>query len=210
MGQWYGYGEKTELDGMLKVDAAALNKWGYFAGFRSGSLSWTHTGSGQKSSISISVDTMSNYPHARLWYTVTDSWSGEKRDKDYKVELDTTPCYFGGKRWWFICPLVVNGSSCGRRARTLYKGGDYFGCRVCQRLCYSAQNENHRYGMYSFFKMMDYERKADELMQTIKFKYYDGRPTRKYRRYKNLRIKAAQNIMSADEIERLLHPKNGL
>lgn len=210
MGRWYGYGEKTELDGLLKLDAAKLNKWNYFAGYRSGSLSWTHSGSGQKSSISISVDTMSDYPHARLWYTVTDGWTGEKRDKDYKVELVSTPCHFGGKRWWFICPLVVNGYVCGRRARTLYKGGDYFGCRVCQRLCYSAQNENHRYGMYGFFKTMEYERKADELQQDIKVKYYNGRPTRKYRRYQQLQIKAAQGVMSMDEIERLLNPRNGL
>src|ERR671917_18910 len=41
---------------------------------------------------------------ARLYYTTTDYWSGEKTQHDYRVELVTTSQPFGGRRWWWICP----------------------------------------------------------------------------------------------------------
>ena len=74
----------------------------------------------------------------RLCYTITKR-DGKKIDCDYWVALDTTPCYYGGKRWWFICP----NTNCGRRCRILYqvRGSDYFLCRTCQNLTYRSQQE---------------------------------------------------------------------
>jgi len=48
----------------------------------------------------------------------------------YRVSLTTTPLPWGGLRWWFTCPLVVEGRSCGRRVGKLYlpPGRGYFGC----------------------------------------------------------------------------------
>ncbi len=50
-------------------------------------------------------------------------------------------------RWWFACPLVVNGRACGRRVRMLYlpPNGRYFGCRGCHDLTYRSCQESHQY-----------------------------------------------------------------
>jgi len=51
----------------------------------------------------------------KLFYTQTSAVTKEKTDLDYTIELVTTSCNFGGVRYWFICPLVVNSWPCGRR-----------------------------------------------------------------------------------------------
>ena len=52
------------------------------------------------------------------------------------VMLEWTPCFFGGKRAWFLCPRP----GCGRRVATLW-GGAMFYCRQCHNLAYESQNE---------------------------------------------------------------------
>jgi hypothetical protein len=49
------------------------------------------------------------------------------------LSLDTTPCNYGGRRVWFICP------QCGRRVAILY--GTPFACRHCHQLDYRSQRE---------------------------------------------------------------------
>ena len=51
------------------------------------------------------------------------------------------PCNYGGRRPWFQCPGMVNGTRCGRRVAKLYQRGRYFRCRTCQKLAYSTQRE---------------------------------------------------------------------
>ena len=58
----------------------------------------------------------SSEPHATLGYQADltderDAWLRlryRRNDEpvDYKVGLVTTVPYYGGRRWWFICPLV--------------------------------------------------------------------------------------------------------
>ncbi len=70
---------------------------------------------------------------------------GRKDDVFYAVPLSRTPCNFGGSRPWFVCPVVVEGVSCGRRVAKLYLKGRYFLCRHCHDLAYSSQQEAHRH-----------------------------------------------------------------
>jgi hypothetical protein len=79
----------------------------------------------------------------RLKYTLTQS-DGQKETLDYPVRLMSTRPHFGGLRWWFICPLIKNGVSCGRRVAKLYQRGRYFGCRVCHDLAYRSSQEAHQ------------------------------------------------------------------
>ena len=53
------------------------------------------------------------------------------------VPLVPTPCRFGGRRWWAVCPAT------GRRAVNLYlpNGGRRFLSRVAYRLAYQSQRE---------------------------------------------------------------------
>jgi len=62
------------------------------------------------------------------------------------------PRNFGGKRWWFHCPLIKDGQICNRRVGRLYlpSGGHYFGCRHCYDLTYPSCQNSHKYdGMYA-------------------------------------------------------------
>ena len=60
------------------------------------------------------------------------SW--QRDDLDLPVKLEWTPCNYGGRRPWFLCPR----RGCGRRVAVLYGGSD-FGCRACRRLTYNTQ-----------------------------------------------------------------------
>ena len=54
---------------------------------------------------------------------------------EQRVQMETTPCRFGGQRPWFICP------NCCRRVAVLYAPGRYFACRQCGGLTYASQKE---------------------------------------------------------------------
>lgn len=58
------------------------------------------------------------------------------------VQLAHVPCRYGGERPFFICPGVLGGTPCGRRAGKLYSAGRYFLCRHCSGLTYASQCED--------------------------------------------------------------------
>jgi hypothetical protein len=62
------------------------------------------------------------------------------------VGLTTTRPRFGGLRWWFVCPLVVNGRPCQRRVGKLYlpPRGRYYGCRHCYDLTYTSCQQHDK------------------------------------------------------------------
>ncbi len=85
----------------------------------------------------------------RFYYTTTDQYTGDRENFDYTVNLTSTPCHFGGRRWWFVCPLVTNGHACHRRCRIIYlpPGARYLGCRECHQLTYESR-QKHRNQYY--------------------------------------------------------------
>lgn len=150
----------------------------------SGSITWSYGFSGNKSSIGYTlVKNSDEADYVRLQYGQTDRWSGEKNDMDYRVPLVTTPCNYGGKRYWFKCCLSKNGVYCGRRVGVLYQIGKYWGCRHCGNVAYNAQAESKKHrGMVC---IPDVEKAESE----VKRKYYNSKMTRKYKRYLKLEEK---------------------
>lgn len=177
---------KKEADDAKKIKTSFLKKHDYFRGWRSGMMTWTNGYSGQKSSVGVEVSTMNGDEYLRIHYTQTDQYTNEKKDFDYKIPLATTPCRYGGKRYWFICPWYKRGVYCGKRVGTLYKDGDYFACRHCYELTYSSRKVNRRYKMFPLFNTFTLEQKIEELHKQIKRSYYRGRPTNKQRRLEKL------------------------
>jgi hypothetical protein len=93
------------------------------------------------------VDTLNvSLACVRLWYSWVWTATQQEESANYSVQLATTRPRFGGLRWWFICPLVVNGRACGRRVGKLYlpPGGRYFGCRHCHELTYRSAQEHDK------------------------------------------------------------------
>lgn len=155
-------------------------------GRNSGTITWTHGWSENKSSISYSVstnmrDTTGDEDHIKLNYTHTNHWTGEKSEMDFKIPLTTTPCNYGGVRYWFICPLSKNGQYCGRRVGVIYSIGKLFGCRYCGEIAYYAQFEGGKFRAGSVC-----EPDVEQAYHEAKIKFYNGKPTRKYRRYLRL------------------------
>lgn len=185
----------AEQSNSLKI--SWLKKKNYFpkgGSHHGGMVTWTYGMSDNKSSIGIEVvQGLEHQPdYVRLHYTHTDSWTREKEDMDYRVQLTTTRCHFGGVRYWFICPLSKSGRYCGRRVGVLYSIGKWFGCRHCGEIAYQAQFEggNFRVGSVT-------EPDVEKAFGEVKTQYYNSRPTRKYKRYLRLREKMDNSWMRA-------------
>jgi len=58
--------------------------------------------------------------------------------QDCVVWLCTTPCNYGGERYWFRCPT----KGCKRRTAVLYIEGRSFACRHCLDLAYPSQRDS--------------------------------------------------------------------
>ncbi len=170
---------KIEADGLRKISVQFLKKYGYFKGWYSGVITWISGWSRDKNSVGVVSNTNIPDPYLRIYYTQTDRDTGEKKDFDYKVLLTTTPCRYGGERYWFICPLSKNGLYCGKRIGVLYKVGDYFGCRHCYDLTYESRNLSGYAKQFGNISCPD----VDELEAKVKRTHYKGKPTRNYVRY---------------------------
>jgi len=100
----------------------------------SGSLVWKKTRSGEKvGEIGFEAHLVDDGPQwIRLHYAVNS------KPMDYKVNLISTRCNFGGVRWWWLCPIT------GRRVAKLYlpPGATVFAARKAYRLPYRSQRES--------------------------------------------------------------------
>ena len=101
-----------------------------------GILAW-NSPIGEKPSIGYEIQTYGQNGYIRLIYSVSRLGMGEIAI-NYNVELYTTKPYFGGLRWWFICP------NCDRMVVKLYQplGAKNFLCRTCQNLTYQSCRES--------------------------------------------------------------------
>jgi hypothetical protein len=147
-GRWRWHDKKTTVEECSILSAGKLVRDGIIAPSPgSGWLSWTNTATGaQTASLGYSREVDNDLVVLRLRYTVTRR-NGEAVDVDEPVVLRTTPSAVGGKRWWFVCPLVVGGRVCHRRVGKLFlpPSARYFGCRRCHDLTYTSCQESHRY-----------------------------------------------------------------
>lgn len=178
---------RTETDSLKKIDVRWLRKEGYFGRWTGGSITWTNNWSGNQSSVWLDMCLKGSY--LSLSYSLGTS-SGT-RDFHYKVRLETTPCFFGGIRYWFVCPLSVKDASCNRRVGILYLGGEYFGCRHCYDLAYPSQNLNRHSSVLTLFRVLELGDRLEKIMDSMKRWRYRGQPTKRL-----LRLKALQERFS--------------
>ena len=142
----YQYDKKTMVEECRSLSTGRFRDWGVFkpaVGWASGGVEWKNAAGEVTSSLSYSFSQQPS-PRLTLFYTITRREKQEKQDFRYDVELVTSPCRYGGLRYWFICPLVKNGYPCRRRVTKLYLpgGGTYYGCRYCYNLTYKSCQEH--------------------------------------------------------------------
>ncbi len=132
-----GYGSGKQygascVEDQLSIDARQWQREGILVAGTSFNASWMRRGK-EVGNIGVKVEV----GQLRLSY----SWKkndGQAESLDYPVELQTTPCHYGGMRYWFTCPAV----GCGKRVAKLYLSEKYFACRHCNQLVYHSQRES--------------------------------------------------------------------
>jgi hypothetical protein len=143
-GRWAVHGRKDTVEDCRALDANRWMREGILRQdiVRSGMWRWLHAGTGERTaSIGYQVDTTDEAaPWVRLHYSVNGT------PLDYRIRLQTTRPRYGGVRWWFTCPLVVNGQSCHRRVGKLYlpPARRCFGCRQCHQLTHRSAQEHDK------------------------------------------------------------------
>lgn len=164
----YSYSDRLTTDECKKISISFLKEHNYFSDIDlSGLMTWSKNGK-QIASIAVRTDSSNNY--VQLKYTHTNNQTEENTDIDYKIRLTTTQCNYGKERYWFECPLIIDGKSCNRRVGVLYlpNYSKYFGCRHCYNLTYTCQKEHNK--TMDMFKYMTLEPKIEKLMSSEKLK----------------------------------------
>jgi len=128
----YGSGQKCDskktTGSQYMIDIRWMKKQGLLVSATSGSMSWESRGK-ETGNIGYRVE----YDRLILKYQ-NKHRGGEWESVEDEIFFTWTPCNYGGRRQWFLCP------GCNRRVAVVY-GGKYYRCRHCRNLTYSSQQE---------------------------------------------------------------------
>src|SRR6266700_1361121 len=181
----------TCIDDCLTIDTAWLRKQKILGKSRSSfSITWKKwtetdfTKTRERAYLVQAYYRHGEHPTLTLDYRVTlaydDYRSPQERSYTETIQLASTPCNYGGERWWFIAPC------CGARVRVLYinpKRGELSRmtpqCRTCLDLHYASQMQSYierhktyeryllaNYGLYWASYRYDFELKEHYLEMT--------------------------------------------
>jgi hypothetical protein len=143
---------KLRVSEALSIDLRVLKRKGFFEipplRLCSSRLQWP---SGDASEVSFCRFDGPDGPQGILIFR-PERPESPRQDNWHAALLTATRPHFGGRRWWFQCPLVVNDVPCRRRCLVLYRpwGAPYFGCRQCHQLTYRTR-QVHRNVLYEGF-----------------------------------------------------------
>ena len=93
---------------------------------------WYNDDLGTVATIRLYVDNVARF----IRFEYRETIAGRSRDVRIAAWTETTPCNFGGVRWWFRCP------NCRRRCARLFIVNRGMGCLVCLRMAYASQRED--------------------------------------------------------------------
>jgi hypothetical protein len=142
-GDWADlYLRKTSVEQCMTISAKKLNEFGFFAGDKSGVITWTNAFGEKTGEVKIQSVMGGNGNTTYLELEIGGFVTSRQ-----KIELISTVCNYGGIRYWFLCPAVKDEVYCGNRVTKLFlpPGGSVFGCRQCYDLTYQSCQESHKY-----------------------------------------------------------------
>ena len=175
MWRYYYNARSSTSDYPKTLTIKALKEYGLLDGTQNGRLATLKWSNG--SNISIQVNIIDDTWTIRVYFTQTNRSTGEEKNMDYTISLIATPCNYGGKRWWLVCPLKWN------KCTILYlQNNGWFGSRKTLNLCYDGQKESKKYRYLSYIMGWN-PTKAIVLQRTIKYPYRNGKPTKKLERF---------------------------
>jgi hypothetical protein len=176
----YPYSARYTVEECRTLEIGFLKDLGYLEEPKVGVIEWSLRGE-RAAAIGIVVFPRNN-PRIIFEYTVGSG--KDKQAMEYTFPLLTTPCHFGGKRYWFECGLTKDGQYCGNRVGRLYMApnSSYFGCRECMDVNYKSQRRNYNSQFGRFVKIFNLMEKRDKLEAKTKRIFYDGRLTKNARK----------------------------
>ena len=137
---------KLTVEECLRVSIIPFARGGLLLPGASGQLTWTDPRTAQRTArANFRFEcTPDGGLLLRLVYNATSH--AHSHAVDLPIPLTRTFPNFGGIRWWFTCPAVLDGMRCGRRVGTLYLPPDakHFGCRICHNLTYRSRQRSRR------------------------------------------------------------------
>jgi len=171
--------KKIELDKLIRLSISDLKHNGLLEErYNSGVFEFVqgHT----KNIIGIEVKIASDEKYVRFMYSKKEQ-NGE-REYDYRVCLETTPCNYGGVRYWFYCPFCprVYVEDYERRARTLYFYNSLFVCRHCFRPGHTYRIRNLS-GWSKQYGIVDMAKVELDFWDT-RWRTYAGKPTKRHKK----------------------------
>ena len=108
------YGDaKDTVENMRSIDIRRWQRQGLLVPGNSFRWHWVRYGLMSVADIKVWVE------DDRIMVAFGSQYQGAVEDvPDCVVLLETTPCHYGGNRYWFRCPA----KECGRRVAVLYEG----------------------------------------------------------------------------------------
>ena len=130
-GLWYRWNTKPTVESYRSLDVRQWHRQGLLCPLLWYVVTWRNQEG--KETASLGVTTLPDGVELSYRY------NGEPQQD--RIGLTWTPCPYGGRRPWFLCPNL----QCGRRVAKVYLHGRYFRCRGCHRLTYASQREARCY-----------------------------------------------------------------
>lgn len=91
--------------------------------------------------------------------TISFRYSEDKKEftfnRELKADLTTTPCNYGGERYWFLCP------HCGNNKTVLLYDGNALACRRCLGTDHTSLNRTKTDSFYYFEQAKKVAQKID-------------------------------------------------
>lgn len=175
--KWWG---KNTTDDYKSINIKKFKEWGYLQEWtrKSWSIYW-HINWNKNWEIWIEVNTIDINNYIRVKFSQTDRFSWLKENFDYKIRITKIKCNYWWYRYFFICPCSWI------KCSILYLQNNwYFACRKILNLCYESQNYSKYWRLLDSILWKEYE--AEKLYNTIKYKYRNGKITRKFKKYQRL------------------------
>lgn len=135
-GEWFRYNKRTTTAQCLSIDINRLARDGALRAESTGVVSWTNRIGSVNATLRFEVIETDDGRILYLSYRLNG-----RQDVFVPIRVQATKPNFGGVRWWFNCPMVINGKTCNRRVGKLYLRR-YPGCRVCHSLTYESCQES--------------------------------------------------------------------
>jgi hypothetical protein len=144
-GDWYRRDKRNHVKSRLYIDIRVLKQKGMLFPGSSCQLMWkTEHDDGY-----TTLDCKAKRDRLVIDYKY-DGITGDQETFQNVIDFDFTPCHFGGRRIWFLCPI------CRKRIAVVYISQVGFSCRHCCDLVYLSQSQNKEDRMMLKAKMIHF------------------------------------------------------